>query len=402
MNTFARVAGLILLSALPAAAQPSGSITFEEALALARQSAPALVGARMRLAEARARVTEASLPLSSNPEIELETGRRDGDAPADYGVGVEQDLDLPSRRRARIDASRAGMAREESRIEEIERSLLREVATAFVGGLAARERAAVASSGMSLAEEALRIAKRRHAAGDVARLDVNLARTALARASAEKRAAEAELGARTTELQVLLGAADPIAISGSLRELPPMKTAGLAERATDRADVRVLDAEIAEAEAERRIAETLRWPDFGLRASYEREEGDRILTGGIGITLPLFDRGQAEMAIANARASRLRAERAALVRTIEAEVRGALAALELRRTSSSNYAETVMPLIEENEALALESYEVGQIGLAELLLVRRDGLDARLAFIDQLIETRLAEIDLRARAGVRE
>ncbi|MGK2859546.1 MAG: TolC family protein, partial [Thermoanaerobaculia bacterium] len=268
------------------------------------------------------------------------------------------------------------------------------------GALAARERAGAASSAISIAQEALGIAERRYAAGDVARLDVNLARTALARALVQQRSAAADLGARATELQVLLGSDQPVVVAGSLRDVPPLETADLLAGAAHRPDVRILDAEIAAAGAERRLAESLRWPDFGLRAGYEEEEGQRIVTGGIGITLPLFDRGVADRAIASARLERLRIERDALVRAIEAEVRGALAALELRRASAADYADQVMPLTEENEALALESYEVGQIGLAELLLVRRDALDARLALVDQFIDLRLAEIELRTRAGV--
>ena len=60
----------------------------------------------------------------------------------------------------------------------------------------------------------------------------------------------------------------------------------------------------------------------------------------------------------------------------------------------------MLPLVEENERLALESYDVGQIGLGDLLLVRREALDARRFLIDQVIETRLAEVELRAKAGV--
>ena len=89
-----------------------------------------------------------------------------------------------------------------------------------------------------------------------------------------------------------------------------------------------------------------------------------------------------------------------MLRTIDAEVRGAMATHEALRASTSEYERTVLPLIEENERLALESYDAGQIGLAELLLVRREALDARGSLIDQLIETRLAEVELRSKAGV--
>jgi len=387
-------AGLVLLVASPAFAQ----LTFEDALERARQSSPAIVAARMRVDEARGRVVGASLPFSTNPTVEVEAGRRARET--DYGVAVAQDLELPRRKRARVDAARAGVTQEEQRARDVEREVLREVATVYFRAVEAAERADAAASGKRLADEALRIAERRYAAGDVAQLDVNLAKTAVARADAEARLAAAARSGYATQLQVLLGLADPVTVRGSLRERSTLVTTELAARAADRPDVRVLEAEIAEAEAEQRLARTLRWPDFGLRASYAKEEGDRVVLGGVGLSLPLFNRGQEASAVASARLTRLRAERDALLRTIDAEVRGAIASYDALRAASIDYERTVLPLIEENETLALESYDVGQIGLADLLLARREALDARRAFIDQLIETRLAEVELRARTGV--
>jgi len=387
-------AGLVLLVASPAFAQ----LTFEDTLERARQSSPAIVAARMRVEEARGRVVGASLPFSANPTVEVEAGRHARET--DYGVAVAQDLELPRRKRARLDASRAGVTQEEQRAREAEREVLREVATLFFRAVEASERADAAASGKHLADEALRIAERRYAAGDVAQLDVNLAKTAVARADADARLASAARSGYATQLQVLLGLADPVTVRGSLRDRSTLATTELAARAADRPDVRVLEAEIAEAEAEQRFARTLRWPDFGLRASYAKEEGDRVVLGGVGVSLPLFNRGQEASAVASARLTRLRAERDALLRAIDAEVRGAIASYHALRAAAVDYERTVLPLIEENETLALESYDVGQIGLADLLLARREALDARRAFIDQLIETRLAEVELRARTGV--
>ena len=426
---------IVALAALPAFAQQTPVLTMTGALERARQSAPAIVAARMRVDEARGRVIGASLPFSSNPSVEIEAGRRSGaTSSTDYGVAVGQDIDLPRRRHARIDAAHAVVTQEEQRARDVERGVLREVATAFLRALEARERADAAASGRQLAEEALRIAERRYTAGDVAQLDVNLVRTAVARADADVRTATATLAGQVTHLQVLLGIPEPIEIGGSLRDAdqlavdgwplagdpsrprfslsrqpptanrqPPAATLAsddLVQRAADRPDVQIVDAEIAEAEAEQRLAQTMRLPNFGLRASYSREEGDRILLGGVGITLPVFHRGQEATAVAGARLARLRAEREALTRTIEAEVRGAAASYEALRAAAAQYEQSVLPLIEENERLALESYDVGQIGLADLLLVRREALDARRAFLDQLIEMRLAEVELRAHAGV--
>jgi cobalt-zinc-cadmium efflux system outer membrane protein len=401
MNRISSLAGLLLLAALPAFTQQPIVLTLENALERARQSAPAVVAARMRIEEARGRVLGASLRFSSNPTVDIEAGRRSGaTSSTDYGVQVGQDLDLPRRRRARIDAAQAVVTQEEQRAREAEREALRDVAVTFLRAIESRERADAASSGKHLAEEAMRIAERRYAAGDVAQLDVNLARTAVARADAEVRIANATLLGQATQLQVLLAMTEPVRVDGSLRDALTPAPKDLVARAADRADVRVLDAEIAEAEAEQRLARTLRWPDVGVRGSYSQEEGDRVVLGGVGVTLPIFNRGQEATAIANARLVRLRAQRDALTRTIQAEVSGAAATHEALRAAASEYERTVLPLVEENERLALESYEVGQIGLGDLLLVRRESLDARRALIDQLIETRLAEVELHAKAGV--
>jgi len=402
MHRISGPAGLVLLLALPLAAQQPGvTLTLNDALERARQSAPAIVAARMRVEEALGRVAGASLPFSTNPKIEVESGRRSGaSVSTDYGVEVGQDLDLPQRRRARLDAAQAAVQQEEQRAREVERGTLRDVATAFLRTVEARERADAAASGKRLADEALRIAERRYKAGDVAQLDVNLARTAVARADAEIRVANASLTGNVTRLQVLLGLTDAVSVGGSLHDVLTIAPADLLARAAERPDARLLDAEIAETESDRRLARMLRWPDFGVRGAYRREEGDRVVLGGVGITLPVFNRGQEATAVANARLARLRAEREALTRTIEAEVRGGIAARDALMAAAAAYERTVLPLIEENETLALESYEVGQIGLGDLLLVRRETLDARRALIDQLIETRLSEVELLARAGV--
>lgn len=402
MHRFIVATGLVLLVALPVRTQEQATVlTFESALDRARESSPAIVAARLRIDQARGRVAGASLPFSTNPTVEVEAGRRSGEvSTTDYGVEIGQDFELPRRRHARIDAARALVTQEEQRAREAEREVLRDVASAFFRAVEARERAAAAASGRHLADEALRIAERRYAAGDVAQLDVNLARTALARGDAEQRAAAATLRGSLTRLQVLLGLAEPVTVSGSLGDAVALAPSDLMARAADRPDIRVLDAEIAEAEADQRLAGTLRWPDFGLRASYGREEGDRVILAGVGISVPVFRRGQELSAETGARLIRLRAERDALRRTIEAEVQGAVASFDALRTAAADYQRIVLPLVEENERLALESYEVGQIGLGDLLLVRRESLDARRSLVDQLIETRLAEGELRANTGV--
>jgi cobalt-zinc-cadmium efflux system outer membrane protein len=64
-----------------------------------------------------------------------------------------------------------------------------------------------------------------------------------------------------------------------------------------------------------------------------------------------------------------------------------LAALRLLETEA-------VPGLDENEQLSTRSFEVGQIGLPDLLLIRREILDTRAQYLDALLEAALARIDL--------
>lgn len=392
------VATAVLSSTLPLIGQET-ALSLEDALERAQTSAPSITAARLRIEEARGRLLGASLIIPNNPTAEIELGRREDASDSEYGVEVAQDLQLPRVRRARIDAANAGVNQEIHRAREVERQILFDVASTYLRALEARELHEIAAGANRLATTAHEIAEQRYAAGDVAQLDVNLARTAMARSQADMLRASAMLSRELRELQILLGLSELPSVTGSLNDTSSFDLLHLLESAGDRADLRAIDAAIAEAEAEQRLAESLSWPEFGLRGSYGREEGDRIVTAGVGISLPLFDRGQQELAISTARLARLRHEREALVRSIESGIRGGFQSYSLLRDAASEYDSRVLPLVEANERLAVESYEAGQIGLADLLLVQREALDARRTSIENLIALRLEEVELRTTTG---
>jgi cobalt-zinc-cadmium efflux system outer membrane protein len=88
-----------------------------------------------------------------------------------------------------------------------------------------------------------------------------------------------------------------------------------------------------------------------------------------------------------------------MTRAIQNEVKSALEEYVLRVQAAEELQATLAAL-DENEALARRSYEVGQIGLAEFLLVRRETLETRLARLDRLLEAAEARAKLESRAGV--
>jgi cobalt-zinc-cadmium efflux system outer membrane protein len=396
----ARVAALgAALAVSPAwPARGADGLTLEAALSLARAGSPDVLAARRRVAEAAARL-RARPGLRENPALEGAWGARDA-GPSDFEVGLSQTFELGGRGGSRRDVDRAALAREEAEFARAERAVLREVRVAFRRGLLAAERLRLAAAVEVDAAEMERIARRRHEQGDVAALDLNVAASARSRARAELKAAEAASVSALTDLRLLLGLAggEPLSLAGPLWEEAPYDPASLLAAAAGRPEVQALQAQRHEAEAEARLGRGLAWPDVTPAVRYERDEGDHVLWAGVTVTLPLFDRGQQLGAVARARRDGLLLETEARTRALQGQVQGALALHELRLAAVAELAANAATLA-DSEALARRSYEVGQIGLGELLLVRRETAEARRLWLDSLLELAQARAELDAMSG---
>ena len=114
----------------------------------------------------------------------------------------------------------------------------------------------------------------------------------------------------------------------------------------------------------------------------------------------MFSKGQGPVAAGLARATRLKAELSAARIRIGIEVTAALQAYDSRAEAVRILERDALPGLDESVTLATRSFEVGQIGLAELLLIRREIIDTRTQYVDALLEAALARIELDARAGV--
>jgi len=317
-------------------------------------------------------------------------------------VSISQDFDALGRRGARIAGAQAGIARETAASQETARQLLRDVAAAFMRTLAANEKLKVLTTADSVASEFLKTAERRYQAGDVPILDVNLARNGDSRTHAELRSGAAELANALGDLRVLLGISpdEQFMPAGRLKDLGTYDLNALVDTAEDRPDIRVLEGELRQAESEVRLGDTFKSPDFGIVGRYQRDQGDNIAQAGVRLTIPVFSRGQELRAAGNARAARIRGELQASKTAIRNEIRAAFDVFTYRMEAAQELENRALPSLEENETLARRSYEEGEIGLAELLIIRREILETRLSYVTTLLDAALADIDLQFKAGV--
>jgi len=379
-------------------------LSLDDVLARARERAPAILAARRQIDEARGRLAGASVLLRDNPVVQTAAGPRyrEGGTSTDFDVGISQSFELGGRRAARMDGATAGVDVQAARGDDAARRLLRDVSAAFFRAIAADERGRLARAAEGFMGDLQQVAERRYRSGDIAVLDLNLALTAMARARSDRRAAEAEVVATRGALQVLLGADldEPVRLHGELRGRRRYDLDTLLARASERADLRELSAEVVEADAAVRLGKGSAWPDLGVGVRYAREDGADIALGALSVTLPLFAHGQEQRATGAARASRLRFELDAQRRVVRAQVRTAFDIYQHQVAAAEELEREVLPRLDENEALSRRSYEAGQLGLPELLIIRRETLDTRRAHQDRLLDAALAGVELEAAAGV--
>ncbi|MGE5814898.1 MAG: TolC family protein, partial [Acidobacteriota bacterium] len=251
-----------------------------------------------------------------------------------------------------------------------------------------------------LAARVYSVAERRYRAGDIAVLDVNISRASRARIRAELEAAGASRTLALGDLKQLLSLDQDIGVQGTFSSPGEAELSALLQAASQRPELRSLEAAIQEAEASIRLSGTFTKPEYGLGVRYSHEEGDQIVLGSLTLSLPVASKGQELRAVSTARAARLRAELDAARTRIQLEVRAAFDAYN-RRLAAVRILETdAIPGLDENETLSTRSFDVGQLGLPDLLLIRREILDTRSQYLDALLEAALARIDLDASAAI--
>ena len=382
----------------------SGSITLEDALARARQRAPTIRVATARIDEARGRLVGARNRFRENPTIDAAAGPRqvEGATLTDIDVGLSQLFETGGQRAARIAGAEAAVAGEIATANDSVRLAVRETALAFLRTLHAQERLALLRSVEDVAADITNVAERRYAAGDIAVLDVNVAKSALARARAARLAADANRITFASELRWWIGGERdvlPIA-TGPLRSDRSADLAALLATAVKRPDLTAIEAQITDAEAEVRLGQAATRPDVGVGARFKREEGHRAVIGELTVTLPVFSAGQELRATGTARAARLRLELDATRSRIESAVRSSFEAYQSRQAAVRELEQAAIPSVDENDALARRSFEVGQINLPELLLLRRELVDTRLEYLDRQLEAAEAAVERDAVSGV--
>jgi outer membrane protein, heavy metal efflux system len=284
------------------------------------------------------------------------------------------------------------------------RSSLRQ---AFYRTLAAQQTESIQVAGLKDIENVIRVLAAREREGEGSKFD----RLRTERERAELLAELALLRASTAldrgQLLAFLPEGTNITVlSGQLETQPLTVTEPeLALRALSlREDYRAEQRRVEQYRLEQRAAERLRFPEPLLNAGLKRAEvGQRGMVSGpvLGITipLPLFNKGQADVARYSAEQERASARLDGLARQIRAAVNGAFQAFALRKRAHDEYRSQLAETGPELVRIATVAYQEGEIGILQLLDAYRVQRQAQLRMLEIQAAVKEAQIELERIVG---
>lgn len=242
--------------------------------------------------------------LRPNPELQAQveniggTGVYKGLRSSETTVGVSLPLELGGKRPARVALATARLTRAQVQSEIARADLRLRITQLYIEAAAAERRAEVLSEQAAIANNAFRVSSERVKAGDVGPIEQQRADVLRINAQVAAESAARQAQAARANLETLLSAP----VTGPLDRAwferidgygppRPIEVEGTLALAAAEADVRTADAQV-------RVARSLRVPDLTVSTFARRLEAtnDTAAVVGISIPIPFFNNGSAFVA----------------------------------------------------------------------------------------------------------
>jgi cobalt-zinc-cadmium efflux system outer membrane protein len=260
----------------------------------------------------------------------------------------------------------------------------------------AQERSVVLDESLAAARQALVLEAKRLANGDLSGNDyrrLELDDTAIeadaARAHAEYDAAVADCSA-VLRAECKLGKGWQTILDDAA--LLPVERPTTEAALKQRPDLKALELEQRSAERDAVLARRKLVPDVNLRLGYTQDQftisGDnpRYLAVSLQLSLPTFDRGQADEARALARAQELEAESQSLRVTARAEIEALTRREQFLSSTLEHLQRDAVPMSKSVLESTEKALRQGQVALTDLLLARRTHISLLLNVLDLRFE----------------
>ena len=404
---------LLLFSAISFA--ESGLVTdgqmlsLNEAVVKTMVRNPGLLAFGHQLQAQDGRVLQAG--LAPNPELSLTvenalgTGEFNGFDSAEATLSIAWVLERGVRQR-RLDTARAGVS-----LLTVEADIMRldaaaETARLFFACLSNQARMVSTGEAVQLAADTVKAIQKRVKAGKSPQADLSRAQAELARMKLNQEDIEHELLSASRRLAAQWGETEPgfTRVSGNLLTLPNTESfAILKARIDQNPDFSRFLSKQRLGEAELRLAEAQRKPNWRVSAGVRRHESfnDEALVANI--TIPLSLRNKNQGGIAEARANMAQTEAEAVAARIRIETSLFVIYQELQHSlhRAKTFRTEVIPRVEQAMSDTRSAYERGRYSYLEWRSVQEDLLTARSALVEASVDAHLNAIEIERLTGVR-
>ncbi len=380
-----------------------------------------LAATRIGIERSRARLRQAGLRPNPTLDFEQTTGRFTGAAgETERSIGVALPIELGGKRRRRIELAQAELEASEAEVADRERTLSAEVRANYAEALAALRELEITENLNNLDRQTTRFVQARVNEGETAPIELNLLMVEVNRLRSRRALVEGRLKAGLIRLKSLVGIPPGEALR--LREdlatpvlpAPPASMEAAVDIALrSRPDLRLARLNEEVAQAGLKLARSEGVPNVTAFSKYTVGQSvfddtpvgvlvdrDKLLTFGVAIDIPVFNRNQGAKAEFAAAISQARTRREFLESIVRSEVQSAYARYEAAREAVSTFEQGVIARSNENIRVIRSAYELGQFSITELLTEQRRLVDSQRDFTEALTEQYRALADLQAALGI--
>jgi cobalt-zinc-cadmium efflux system outer membrane protein len=379
-----------------------------------------LAAARLDIERAKARRRQAGLRPNPTLDFAQTTGRlTNSPGERETSIGAALPVELGGRRQRRIELAQAELEATEAEVADRERRLTNEVLVVYTEALVALRELEITQGINDLDLQTTRYVQARVNEGETAPLELSLLQVEVERLRARRILVEARLQAALLRLKGLanIPPAEPLRlrenITTPLLQPPP----GALEAAVDialrtRPDLRLARLSEEVAQAGLRLARAQGAPDLTASARYSTNRStfddtpigpltdhDRLLTFGVSVGIPVFNRNQGAKAEAALAITQARARREYLEQLVRAEVQSAYLRYDAAQRALTTFELGVVERSNANINAIRAAYQYGEYRITDLLAEQRRLLDAQREFTEALTERYRALADLHLAMG---
>src|SRR6185436_1439790 len=381
------------------------TLSLTEAEALARLSPDS---ARVRAIQATIDVARADVLAARRwPNPRFTVDRESVSGLTEYLTMVAQPLAITGRRGLETEAATALVEATANRSAEAIRRAHADLRLAFAQLLVAQTREHELTNTRTSLQELADVLAKREAAGDTAGFDRLRAEHEVFEVDADRAIAGADRARAQGQVARFFSTAADVTGVVAVESAAPSSALpavdALVERAeSTRGELLALRKEIDAARFSARAADRRLVPEPEIIAG---TKSSNLGNGDIGsvvtilASVPIFDRGQPERALALARVRQAEARNSAFRQTVRTEITALRAIVQERREASERYRFAAVSGVGQIERIAQVSYDAGERGISDLLDAYRLASSSRVRQASLELSVREAEIELEFASG---